>query len=284
MKFKIILDTDIGYDPDDLFALLLLLASPEADIKLIVTADEVEGKRAKFLGQILNLLERKDIKVALGQSLGRSDFVVDELLDGKSYAAEPDYLSMIKNIIDTESDIVYLSIGGFTNLANFIDKYSEDAKKLKIYIMGGALNYSRRPGWMEHNIKVDPVSAKKVLESGLDLILVMTQTTFQPQYQIGADHPILKKFLSKEHPIYSILRKHCELWYQKRYPGTTMHDPLMVSVALGKNFVNFHKSRIVLEDTGAMKIDENGYEILWSDPVSDTDGFMKYLEEKLTSF
>src|SRR3989344_18283 len=154
-KINIILDTDIGYDPDDLFALLLLLASPEADIKLIVTADEVNGKRAKFLGQVLNLLGRNDIKIAVGQSLGRNDFVVDELLDDKKYEAETDYISAIKNIIDSENDIIYLSIGGFTNLAKLLAEYPEYAKKLKIYIMGGALNYSRRPGWVEHNVKVD---------------------------------------------------------------------------------------------------------------------------------
>ena len=76
---------------------------------------------------------KSDIKVVLGQSLGRNDFVVDELLDNKEYKAETDYISAIKNIIDTESDIVYLSIGGFTNLANFIEKYPEDAKNLKIF-------------------------------------------------------------------------------------------------------------------------------------------------------
>lgn len=280
-KIKIILDTDIGYDPDDLFALLLLFASPEADIKLIVTADEVNGKRAKFLGKILSLLGKGDTRLAVGQSLGRNDFIVDELLDDKEYESETDYVSVIKNIIDTENDVVYLSIGGFTNLANFIDKYPEDAKKLKIYIMGGALNYSRKPGWVEHNVRIDLSSAKKVLESKLKPILIMSQTTFRPEYGVGASSPIFLKLLLSNNPVHKFLQRHCELWYEKKYNSTTMHDPLTVSVALGKSFVTLNKSKIVMDEIGNMKIDESGYEISWSDPISDTDGFMKYLEEKL---
>ena len=38
MKTKIILDTDIGSDIDDTWALALLLNSPELDLKLLTTA------------------------------------------------------------------------------------------------------------------------------------------------------------------------------------------------------------------------------------------------------
>ena len=45
MKVSTILDTDIGYDPDDLFALILLLKSKELKLDLIVTGDDKYGKR-----------------------------------------------------------------------------------------------------------------------------------------------------------------------------------------------------------------------------------------------
>jgi hypothetical protein len=48
MVKHVILDTDIGGDPDDAFALLLGLNSPEINIDLIVTSDEHKGHRAEF--------------------------------------------------------------------------------------------------------------------------------------------------------------------------------------------------------------------------------------------
>jgi len=80
MKTGVILDTDIGFDPDDLFALLLLLNSPELKIDLIVTGDEVEGKRAVFTKKILDQCGRQDIKVVQGEDLGNHYFVVDKLV------------------------------------------------------------------------------------------------------------------------------------------------------------------------------------------------------------
>ncbi len=55
MKTSTILDTDIGYDPDDLFALLLLLNSPELKPNLIITGDEVCGKRAILTKKVFEL-------------------------------------------------------------------------------------------------------------------------------------------------------------------------------------------------------------------------------------
>mgnify|MGYP001559423130 FL=1 len=54
MQRGIILDTDIGYDPDDLFALLLLLKNSEVD--LIVTNDDPDGRRFIFVKKILEIL------------------------------------------------------------------------------------------------------------------------------------------------------------------------------------------------------------------------------------
>lgn len=85
-----ILDTDIGYDPDDLFALLLCLKSPELKLDLIVTGDEVKGKRAQFTKLILEELGAI-IPVVQGEDRGNDFFVVDELLE-KEYDVGSNYI------------------------------------------------------------------------------------------------------------------------------------------------------------------------------------------------
>src|SRR3989344_5301588 len=98
MKDGVILDTDIGYDPDDLFALLLLLNSPELRLDLVVTGDEVGGKRAAFARKVLDQCGRQDLKVVQGEDLGNHNFVVDELIQDCVYSPETNYLDSMKEV------------------------------------------------------------------------------------------------------------------------------------------------------------------------------------------
>ena len=66
---QVIIDTDIGGDPDDLCALLLALRSPELHIDLIVTNDEYGQKRAVYAKEFLSLVNR-EIPVVSGAAIG----------------------------------------------------------------------------------------------------------------------------------------------------------------------------------------------------------------------
>jgi len=284
---NIILDTDIGHDPDDLFALLLAWKLPEFDIDLIVTADEVDGKRAIFTKIILEKIGYTKPKVVQGADLGSKHFLVDKLIQGYSYDTDKDFIKAMKELIDSSSGkTLYVGIGGFTNLACFLQQHPEAKEKLKIYMMGGALNYSRGEDWVEHNVRVDKESAKYVIESGCDISLVMAQTTFIDGYEVPNTHPIFQKLRASNNEAYQILVKHSELFNDylksKGEDGwSKMHDPLTLASALGKDFVTFHKSPVSIDESGKMEISDKGQEIYWSDPVSKHKEFMSFLEESL---
>jgi len=285
---KVILDTDIGYDPDDLFALLLAWRLPEFDIDLIVTADEEGGKRAVFTKMILDKLGLTKPKVVEGSDLGNKNFIVDELIQGYSYDVRKDYIRAMKELIDLSSgQTLYIGIGGFTNLASFLKQHPEYNEKLKIYMMGGAINYSRGKDWVEHNIRIDAPSAKYVLESGCDITLVMAQTTFIDEYEVTNTHPIFQKLKSSKNEAYQLLAQHCELFNEHmkdkygREIWPKMHDPLTLVSAMGKDFVKFHKSLVSIDRDGKMSISNTGQDIRWSDPVSAHEEFMALLEERL---
>ena len=68
IETKIIIDTDIGEDIDDTWALIFLLSSRFVDIKLIsVTTGDVKYK-AKIVAKILTLLNKTNIPIALGKA------------------------------------------------------------------------------------------------------------------------------------------------------------------------------------------------------------------------
>ena len=281
MERRVILDTDIGYDPDDLFALLLLLNSPEINIDLIVTGDEVGGKRAVFLQKILQVCGRSDIPVVEGEDLGNSDFVVDELIKGFECSTNKDYLTAMKELMDESQELIYLGISGFTNLANFLKKFPESIGKLKVYAMGGAIGFSRRPGWVEHNIKIDKESARYVLSRGVDISLVMTQTTFQECYEVSDDTELYHNLKRSKEPIHDLLLRHLSLFHDSKGFWSYMHDPLTVSVALGKDFVSFYESGIEMDESGSLSLSTKNPKLKLSHAQSSGEDFIKFLEGRL---
>jgi len=62
----VILDTDIGDDIDDTWALALALKSPELDVKLVVTDFGNTEQRAKLVARVLELAGRTDIPIGIG--------------------------------------------------------------------------------------------------------------------------------------------------------------------------------------------------------------------------
>lgn len=283
MKNGVILDTDIGYDPDDLFALLLLLNSPELEIDLIVTGDEVGGKRAAFTRKVLDQYGRRDLRVVQGEDLGNHNFVVDELIQGFEYSPNTMYLDAMKDVFDSSDRVVYINIQGFTHLANLIQRFPECREKLVVSQMGGAVNYSRRPGWVEHNVKIDKEAARYVLTSNVDISLVMTQTTFNPVYMVGDQHDLYQKLKSSDKPVHQILVRHIELFHEAKKFWSYMHDPLTAAVALGKDFVEFYESAISMDENGNLYESSGSPKLRLSKPESKDKEFMRFLDERLFS-
>ena len=69
MAERIILDTDIGTDIDDAFAIALLANWPEVEIEAVTTVWADAHLRARMARKLLDTLGRRDIPVAVGESL-----------------------------------------------------------------------------------------------------------------------------------------------------------------------------------------------------------------------
>src|SRR5579862_9891614 len=67
MSRPILLDTDIGTDIDDAYALVLAAASPELDLRAVTTVNHDVELRARIAKSLLRRLGRDDIPVAVGE-------------------------------------------------------------------------------------------------------------------------------------------------------------------------------------------------------------------------
>ena len=66
MSKPVVLNTDIGFDVDDVWALAFMLKCPELDIKLITTNTGDSEYSATLVGKMLEIAGRTDIPIGIG--------------------------------------------------------------------------------------------------------------------------------------------------------------------------------------------------------------------------
>ena len=183
-KIKVLLDTDIGDDIDDAFALALLLNQEEIELVGITTVYKNTNLRSKITKYELKQYKKDNVKVISGidkplkkdiirwpfEEVDSNNKIIirhykDELMNKEiidGYNAPVFILESIKKY----PDLVILAIGPLTNLAEAYLKDKDTFLKLKELRMMGGTNDSTYPEW---NMRVDPEAADIVLSSGVPI-------------------------------------------------------------------------------------------------------------------
>ncbi|MCU1243733.1 MAG: Inosine-uridine preferring nucleoside hydrolase [Candidatus Acidoferrum typicum] len=189
---KIIIDTDIGSDIDDAFAVGLALQSPEFKILGISTAWGDTHLRARLLTRFLKETGHSDIPIAMGIAKQRPG--KPEILSQAPYAeripADQKYPNAVDFLLEQirlhPGEITLISIGPETNLGAAIDRDAATFRKLKrVVLMGGSVyrgysqfNYGKTRGPdPEWNILCDIQAAQKVFSSGVPLYVMPLDST-----------------------------------------------------------------------------------------------------------
>jgi purine nucleosidase len=189
---KIIIDTDIGGDIDDAFAVGLALRSPEFQILGISSAWGDTHLRARLLSRFLKDTGRADIPVAMGIAKhppGKLD-TLTQALYAQGGPAEQTYPNAVDFLLEQiklhPGEISLISIGPETNLGAAIDRDAATFRKLKrVVLMGGSVyrgysqfNYGKTHGPdPEWNILCDIQAAQKVFGSGVPLYVMPLDST-----------------------------------------------------------------------------------------------------------
>jgi inosine-uridine nucleoside N-ribohydrolase len=282
---NLILDTDPGDDPDDLFVLLIILLNPGL-VKLlaIITGDEVFGhSRANLISCILKSFNRVDIPVFFGRKLGHKNFLFDpeELRDRTDEAQSYTSAQLSKIINKTSGQINYLCIEGATNIASLLTDYPNLTNKLSITQMGGAINY-RNPLKAEHNFRLDPASAKILLSTNGLIRLVIADTTFKPQINsISNKSDIFTKINNRSEVYFKFLKENCLRFFKERFPETVMSDVIALFSVIYPNFLKFETKMFDIDITGRLSLKEDGFIILTSAVEYNVYEFYKYLNLNL---
>jgi inosine-uridine nucleoside N-ribohydrolase len=249
---RVHLDTDIGGDPDDVAALVMLLGWGGVELAGVTTVNDPEGVRAACAAYVLALCGRPDTPVVAGGSAalgGDRAPPVDRTLWPDLPAPVPAVAGAAEAALAAavESGAVVVAVGPQTNLALLGRSHPDLLARARLTLMGGWVDPlgPGLPPWgpeRDWNVAHDPVAAREVLGSGADLTLVTLASTVQTCLR-RRDVPALRAAGS----VGALLAAQAEHWARQRghealgasYAGLPddlllfLHDPLAAAVAAG---------------------------------------------------
>jgi inosine-uridine nucleoside N-ribohydrolase len=137
-----ILDTDIGDDIDDAYALALALRSPELKLLGIATTYGDTELRARLVDRYLAAVGRSDIPVAAGPATAHQNVLTQTAYARQ--APERKHADAVEFLLDQirahPGEITLIAIGPLVNVGAAIERDAATFSKLKrVVLMGGSV-------------------------------------------------------------------------------------------------------------------------------------------------
>jgi inosine-uridine nucleoside N-ribohydrolase len=275
----VILDTDIGDDIDDAFALALALRSPELRLLGITTEYGDTELRAQLVDRFLAAVERFDIPVAAGDRTSANN-AFTQAAYARSHAStvcsrvfltnRPESSDLcppggaheyavellLDQIRDHPGEITLIAIGPLFSVQAAIERDPETFRKLKrVVMMGGSIyrgydgkNGEQRPPDAEWNISRDPAGLRALLASGVPVFMMPLDST-----QIHLETGEREAIFSHGSPLTDQLT----LLYHQWLAGTeghpaapTLFDPVAVAYAVHPELCPATPMRLEVDDKG----------------------------------
>ncbi len=258
---KVIFDTDIGDDIDDVFALGLVLNSSELNVLGVTSAWGDTELRARLLQRFLHETGHGNIPVRMGR---RTTPAPNAPFTQAAWAQRmPPPRSPLPNAVDFILDqirkypgeITLISVAPLTNIGDLLDRDPVTFHKLKrVIIMGGSvrkgygdLGYKPNHGPdPEYNIRLDIPAARKLFTSGIPLTMLPLDST-----QLKLDEVKRAALFSADTPLTNATTTLYEQWtYSTNNPTPTLFDVLAVEQALDPATCPTEPMMLTVDDQG----------------------------------
>jgi inosine-uridine nucleoside N-ribohydrolase len=260
-KIPVLLDTDIGTDIDDAFALALALTSPEIDLQGITTVSEQAEDRAWIVCRFLTAVGRRDIPVAWGRAPQPGNALTGQFQ--YRYHPAPIFNRTSKPVKESAVDFLHarlkakpgeltiIAVGALTNVARLLEKYPECKPWIKrLVLMGGSVRVGyngKPPAEPEWNIKSDIPAARAVFASGVPLVVAPLDATTMLKFEA----PLRDKFFAACTPMTFQVQALYQLWNE---PTPTLFDPVAVALTFTEKFCTMEDLALEVDEKGITRI------------------------------
>jgi inosine-uridine nucleoside N-ribohydrolase len=296
----VILDTDIGTWIDDSWALVLLLKSPEVDLRLVVTDSGNTTYRAKIVARFLEIAGRTDVPIAIGPRQSDEEGDQTEWVRGYDLAKYPGrvypdgVLALIRLVTASRTPLTLVSISPNSTLRAALERAPGIAHKLRLVGMYGSLRRGdggkagAEPEW---NVKSNLPAARAVLGAPwLDAVVTPLDTCSVVQLR-GERYARIR---DAKDPLLQALVESYRLWCphqetnvcapgQAEVESTTLYDPVAASLAFDRSFVKTEKLGVRVTDAGFTVEDPARPPITWATDWTSLDAYEEWLAARLTA-
>ena len=280
-RVPVLLDTDLGSDVGDAFALALILASPELELRGVTAVGGNTQQRALMLCRFLTMTGRRHTPVAAGadpqppRDLGgqyQYYYHPDVLFNRTTRPAKESAVDFLYARLKAQpGKVTIVAAGPLTNVARLL----ADRPECKPWIRRIIFIDSAPSADAEPNAAADPKAARAVFASGVPLVVVPREAAAG----LKLDAVGLKRVFAPHTPLTHQVQTLYQLWDRET---PVLADPLGVALCFNNNFCKLEPKRLEVDDRGAIKVGKGEPNAQVAAAVRGED-FVKWYVERLAS-
>jgi purine nucleosidase len=264
-RMKVILDTDIGTDIDDAWALGYALKSPTIDLVGVTISDADTPARAKVACKLLHRLGRTNIPVAVGRKTAaipadRIDYQFTWAEDFQAYT--PVNANAVAFLADTirknPGQITIVAVGPLQNIGDLVRMHPDVIPMIKrVVLMSGNIGaWSNSPVAVpEWNVRVAIPEAQAVYAAkwSTPMTIVPLDSTSYVRLE-DAERDSLRKAGT---PLVVALEALLRLWADRPTSRMTLHDQLAIAETQhpGRFFGRCERMPLRVDGEGYTRVD-----------------------------
>jgi inosine-uridine nucleoside N-ribohydrolase len=296
-RIAVILDTDIGDDIDDTWALGLLLKSPELDLKLVVGDYGRAPYRARLLARFLERAGRSDVPVGVGLDIeprgeGRQAAWVKDY-DLKKYPGKvcaDGVQGLIDTIMQSTQPVTLIGIGPMPNIAEALKREPRIAQHARFVGMQGSVRVGyggKKTPEPEWNVKANAKACQAAFTAPWNITITPLDTCGLVTLS-GEKYGRVRD--SQDHIAADIIANY-RLWAaaDPKSPAnladersSTLFDTVAIYLAIRQDLCAMEKLGIRVTDDGFTVIDQQAKQINVATSWRDLGGFEDWIVERLT--
>jgi purine nucleosidase len=263
-RVKVVLDTDIGTDIDDAWALGYALKSPTFQLLGVTVTDADTPQRARMAAKLLHRLGRTDVPVAVGRKTAavppdRIDYQFTWAEDFQAYSpvAAPAVEFLADLIRRNPREITLIAVGPLQNIGDLVKQHPDVVPLVKrVVLMGGSIaaNYYGPAAVAEWNVKLAIPEAQAVYSAAWPVTIVPLDSTSYVRLEDRERDALLKS----RTPLVIALEALLRLWADRPTSRMTLHDQMALAEAQhpGRFFRTCAPLPLRVDDQGFTRVDK----------------------------
>jgi len=296
MPIPVILDTDIGGDIDDTWALAMLLRCPELEPRLIVSDTGDTTYRAKLIAKLLETDQRSSIPVGIGaptechRTCNQPEWVADyDLASYPGPVHDDGVQALIDTIMNADEPPTLICIGPVTNVRLALEREPRITEKARFVGMHGCLRKSQRPGGVvfpESNVINDVAACQAALHAAWPVTITPLDTC---GFVVLRDRDY-RAVHDCEDPLIRALIENYRIWAANvgrasefGLRSSTLFDTVAIYLAFAEDFLVMEDLPVRVRDDGMIVQDPGAKLMRVASEWRDMDAFMEFLSRRLCS-